>query len=118
MEAFKAQRAQEVARNEAEGKPGDVDFQRLVQDWRDIRGTEEEGHTPPGDVRINIVARKRPIGRKEISRQEYDTVTCLNPTVVVHYPKMKVDGITKYVENQSFQFDHVSAALRWRFVQP
>ncbi|CAE7872450.1 DSK1, partial [Symbiodinium sp. KB8] len=74
------------------------------------RGAEEEAHIPPGNVRINIVARKRPIGRKEVSRQEYDVVTCLNPTVVVHYPKTKVDGITKYLENQTFEFDHVSGA--------
>ena len=110
MEAEKAARAASRAQMEAAGTPGDVDFQRLVHDWRVGRGAEEEAHIPPGNVRINIVARKRPIGRKEVSRQEYDVVTCLNPTVVVHYPKTKVDGITKYLENQTFEFDHVSGA--------
>lgn len=33
-------------------------------------------------------------------------VTCFNPRVVVHAPKLKVDGITKYLENTQFEFDH------------
>jgi hypothetical protein len=34
-------------------------------------------------------------------------VTILNPKVIVHACKLKVDGITKYLENQAFEFDHV-----------
>jgi kinesin family protein 2/24 len=33
-------------------------------------------------------------------------VSCLNPRVVVHAPKLRVDGITKYLENTAFEFDH------------
>lgn len=31
----------------------------------------------------------------------------MNPRVIVHHPKYKVDGITKYLETQAFEFDHV-----------
>lgn len=35
-----------------------------------------------------------------------DIVTCHNPRIVVHNCKFRVDGITKYLDNQKFQFDH------------
>lgn len=107
QEQQKAYREKQAARNQAEGRGGDVDFQRLIEDWRYNRGEEQLPHTAGTNVKINIVARKRPIGAKEVERCDYDSVTVLNPQVVVHYPKMKVDGITKYLENQTFQFDHV-----------
>ena len=34
-------------------------------------------------------------------------MTCLNPKVIVHAAKLKVDGITKYLDNTNFKFDHV-----------
>ena len=37
-------------------------------------------------------------------------VSVVNPRVIVHACKLKVDGITKYLDNQAFQFDHVRAA--------
>ena len=108
QEQQKVYREKQAARNQAEGRGGDVDFQRLIEDWRYSRGSDQLPHTASTNVKINIVARKRPIGSKEVERCDYDSVTVLNPQVVVHYPKMKVDGITKYLENQTFQFDHVS----------
>jgi kinesin family protein 2/24 len=107
QEQHKVQRERQVARNQAQGRGGDVDFQRLIEDWRYTQGTDQLPHIASTNVKINIVARKRPIGSKEVERCDYDSVSVLNPQVVVHYPKMKVDGITKYLENQTFQFDHV-----------
>lgn len=60
-------------------------------------------HSPPGAMKTCICVRKRPISYKEIDRKEYDSVTCLNPVVTVHYCKMKVDGISKYLENVDFE---------------
>ena len=37
---------------------------------------------------------------------EIYAVSTSNPNVVVHEPKVKVDGITKYVQDTSFQFDN------------
>jgi hypothetical protein len=66
-------------------------------------------HAAPGDFKIAICVRKRPVSSKEVHRRDYDAVTCLNPRVVVHACKLKVDGITKVLENSPFEFDHVSA---------
>ena len=38
--------------------------------------------------------------------QDHDSVSCINPTVIVHDCKFKVDGITKYLDNSAFEFDH------------
>lgn len=50
--------------------------------------------------------RKRPIFKKEEVAGEIDALSCANPMIRVHEPKLKVDGITKYVENHTFQFDN------------
>lgn len=50
--------------------------------------------------------RKRPINDKELKQKDHDSVTCLQPYVWVHSAKFRVDGITKYLDNNSFQFDH------------
>jgi len=34
---------------------------------------------------------------KEAKSGEIDVVSCANPKIVVHEPKIKVDGITKYI---------------------
>ena len=34
------------------------------------------------------------------------SVTCLHPAVWVHSAKLRVDGITKYLDHSSFAFDH------------
>lgn len=39
-------------------------------------------------------------------------ITILNPRVIVHAPKFRVDGITKFLENTTFNFDYVRAARR------
>ena len=43
---------------------------------------------------------------KERSQRRFDAVTCLNPNVIVHDAKFKVDGISKYLDNTQFRFDH------------
>ena len=48
-------------------------------------------------MNICINVRKRPLFDKEYSQGIIDCVSTSNPKVVVHEPKVKVDGITKYV---------------------
>ena len=48
---------------------------------------------------ICVCVRKRPLFEKETRSGEIDVVTCSNPKIVVHEPKVKVDGITKYIQN-------------------
>jgi kinesin family protein 2/24 len=107
MEQAKVDRAAEEQRNREMGNPGDVDFQRMIRGYREAAATPvEQPHKVNDDMKICICVRKRPVSSKEVRRNDYDSVTCLNPLVVVHDCKMRVDGISKYLDNQAFQFDH------------
>ena len=107
MEQAKIDRAAEDQRNRDAGNPGDVDFQRMIRGYREHATTPmEQHHRINEDMKICICVRKRPVSVKEVRRNDYDSVTCLNPLVVVHDCKLKVDGISKYLDNQAFQFDH------------
>ena len=102
-------RAAEEQRNKDAGNPGDVDFQRMIRIYREgPTAPVEQGHRVNNlaEEKICICVRKRPVSQKEVRRNDYDSVTCLHPLVVVHDCKMKVDGISKYLDNQAFQFDH------------
>ncbi|EGB10130.1 hypothetical protein AURANDRAFT_2307, partial [Aureococcus anophagefferens] len=55
---------------------------------------------------ICICVRKRPIGRREVAANDHDAVSCVHPAVVVHDCRHRVDGITKYLNNTQFAFDH------------
>jgi kinesin family protein 2/24 len=57
-------------------------------------------------MNICICVRKRPLFEKEYQQGEMDSVSASNPRVVVHEPKVKVDGITKYVQDTNFKFDN------------
>jgi kinesin family protein 2/24 len=105
MDQAKLERAAEEQRNKESGNPGDVDFQRMIRLWREQAPSERE-HSVSKDVKICICVRKRPINSKEVKRMDHDSVTCIHPLVVVHDCKLKVDGISKYLDNQSFQMDH------------
>ena len=114
MKARKIERAAAEQANIAAGNPGDVDFIGMVRTWR-----EEHRHTarPRGEAaatdasnsvarKICICVRKRPVSDKERSKKDHDSVTCLHPAVWVHSAKLRVDGITKYLDHSSFAFDH------------
>ncbi len=82
-------------------------FIRMIKAYRAEHGLNGAWrHAEPGSSSICVVVRKRPINKREVGLGDYDAVTCLNPRAIVHAPKLKVDGITKYVENTTFQFDH------------
>ena len=57
-------------------------------------------------MNICICVRKRPLFEKEHAAGEMDSVSCSNPKIVVHEPKFKVDGITKYIQDTQFKFDN------------
>jgi kinesin family protein 2/24 len=106
MEQARVERDAEEQRNKEAGTPGDVDFQRMIKKYREQDAPSEQVHIPSADSKICICVRKRPISNKEIKRFDYDSVSCMNPIVVVHNCKLKVDGISKYLDNTSFEFDH------------
>jgi kinesin family protein 2/24 len=104
MVARKANRAQEEQRNIALGNPGDVDFIGMVAAWRASQAGMRP-HELASDLKICICVRKRPHSNKEREKMDHDSVTCLHPYAHVHSAKVKVDGITKYLDHQSFRFD-------------
>ncbi len=54
-------RAEEERRNIAKGNTGDLDFKRLIAEFREARMGSEQRHTPSEDLKICIAVRKRPI---------------------------------------------------------
>jgi len=105
-EAFKRKREIEIKQNERRGMPGDVDFQRMIRQFRKHDMAAPCQHTATGPLKINVVVRKRPVSEKEVASKDFDSVSCSNPRVYVHHCKLKVDGITKVLSNINFVLDH------------
>ena len=63
-------------------------------------------HRAGDTLKINVCVKKRPIFQQELEKGEIDVVSCSNPKIICHEAKYKVDGITKYIDNQSFEFDN------------
>jgi len=60
--------------------------------------------------KIRVVIRKRPLGSKEIQRNDRDILTIVGESSLqVQELKEKVD-LTKYIEEHSFTFDNVFEA--------
>lgn len=62
-------------------------------------------------MKICVCVRKRPLSQKEENDGEIDCVSANNPITAVHEPKIKVDGITKYIQNHDFNFDNCYSEL-------
>ena len=56
-------------------------------------------HQSAESMKISICVRKRPIFTKEETSGEIDAVSAANPKIRVHECKLRVDGITKFVDN-------------------
>jgi kinesin family member 2/24 len=103
---FKRNRKQQQQKNEREGRPGDVDFQNMIEDYRENTKLRKRSHKPIDNSNINIAIRKRPILQREVARKDWDSITCLHPLTLVHQCSTKVDGISKFLSTTEFSFDH------------
>ena len=104
--AYKKNRQAAADKNVREGRPGDIDFQRMIADFRSNTKLRKRSHKPIDASNINIAIRKRPIMTKEVERKDWDSITCLHPLTLVHQCSTKVDGISKYLSTNEFSFDH------------
>ena len=108
-EERKAKENRKMALNnhESVGRYMDKDYEKMIRIKRgDIYSSEPEPHTSIDNSKIFVIVRKRPLSKKEINNGEIDCISCLNPKVVVHECKIKIDGITKYLEDHEFYYDN------------
>lgn len=79
-----------------------------MRKWRESHEGDAQAHEESSrhHPRICICVRKRPISEKEVKKNDHDSVTVLHPDVWVHSAKKRVDGISKYLDHNSFRFDH------------
>lgn len=113
---LRVSRAEEERRNLSQGNPGDVDFIGLVRQWREEHSGVACRHDDSIGVatsstglleeKICVCVRKRSLNIKELQKLEHDAITCIHSTATVHSPKVRVDGISKYCDHQTFKFDH------------
>mgnify|MGYP002624718027 CR=1 FL=1 len=88
----------------------DKDYLKMIRNKKaDLEDYEPDPHIEVGNSKIFVVVRKRPLSKKEQANGEIDNITCLNPKITVHECKIKVDGITKYLEDHHFYFDNTFA---------
>jgi len=57
-------------------------------------------------MKVCVCVRKRPIFKKETLSGENDVVSVANPEIKLFTHKFKVDGITKYLEENKYKFDN------------
>ena len=92
-------------KNVLAGRNVDIEYDQMIQEnWLTNEIAKE--HVQSDNMKIWVWVRKRPIFPKEESSGDIDWVSVANPHCRVHEPKIKVDGITKYVENHDFNFDN------------
>ena len=76
-----------------------------VQPFNDLQSNQPKIPSYQSIPKIRVIVRKRPLGKKELAKNDQDIVDIRNNRqVVVKELKVKVD-LTKYIEEHSFNFD-------------
>lgn len=89
------------------GQQGDVDFYIKIEKFKNyVRNNYKARPYNQKDSKIQVVVRKRPIFESEKLEGNIDCITTLNPICLIHETKLKIDGISKVLDNQFFCFDH------------
>jgi kinesin family protein 2/24 len=93
--------------NNEVGKTMDADYEKMIRKKKtEIYQNKPALHTTSDKSKISVIVRKRPLSKKEMQNGEIDCVSVLNPKIIVHECKIKIDGITKYLEDHEFYFDN------------
>ncbi|KAG6936978.1 Kinesin Family Member 2B [Chelydra serpentina] len=101
--ALREQRAQQAA-----GSPHpSYEVIRMIQEYRGrLPGGALGGPEPGPQHRIRVCVRKRPLNPREAGLRDFDVVTVpCRGVVVVHEARQRLD-LSRYLESQSFRFDH------------
>ena len=95
------------AKSNVDYKIIDKEYEKMVNRRKnEVALFEPQQHKEIGNAKIFVVVRKRPLSRKEINNGEIDNISALNPKLIVHECKVKIDGFTKYLEDHEFYFDN------------
>ena len=105
LNKLRKEKALKEAENEALGKKGDIDFLNMIEQKK-FKQSLLFPHKSSRNMRLCVCVRKRPIFPKEEEEGENDSISCANPQIKVFESKLKVDGITKYVDQHVFTFDN------------
>ena len=57
-------------------------------------------------MHISVCFKKRPVFQAELADGEIDVISVVNPKIIVHDCRYKVDGVTKTIVNEDFKFDN------------
>ena len=63
-------------------------------------------HILADSLKISVCFKKRPIFHNELADGEIDVVSVVNPKIIIHDCRYKVDGVTKTIDNNDFKFDN------------
>lgn len=105
LNRVRQERAQREANNEAMGRKGDAEFLKMIRMKR-YKTSLLHPHKSSRNLRLCVCVRKRPMFKKEEEAGDNDAVSCANPQIKIFEQKLKVDGITKYVDEHVFAFDN------------
>jgi kinesin family protein 2/24 len=105
LNKIRKEKAMKEAANVALGKFGDVEFLQMIEKKK-FKKMLLYPHKSSRNLKLSVIVRKRPIFQKEEEAGQNDSVSCANPQIKVFESKLKVDGITKYVDEHLFTFDN------------
>ena len=85
----------------------DDEFNFLIQKKKlQIEYQQPKPYKTSENSKIFVCVRKRPIFHKELMEGEIDCVSAINPKVYIYDCKIKIDGYTKYIDVNEFNFDN------------
>ena len=85
----------------------DDEFNFLIQKKKlQIEYQQPKPYKTSENSKIFVCVRKRPIFQKELMEGEIDCVSAINPKIYIYDCKIKIDGYTKYIDVNEFNFDN------------
>ena len=105
MEEARKLKSEREANNELQGIKVDVDFQAMVEtEMKKVQPSRQ--HIFADQMKISVCFKKRPVFHHELADGEIDVISVSNPKIIIHDCRFKVDGVTKYIDNNEFKFDN------------